>query len=209
MNPPFKLSGRDVILGLMNRDADDSPQMQDVLLTGLIQRMASGDETALGRFYDQTLSRVYGLALRITMRRDLAEEVCVETFWQCWREAARYDIQRGQPLAWLMMMTRSRALDSLRRLEPLAYSPDPEALIEGEACPEGSPLDQLLALEQSSALGQALTQLTPVQRQMVGLAFYKDLSHQDISEQTGLPLGTVKSHLKRAQEHLRRALCQA
>lgn len=209
MNPPLNLSDRDVILGAMNRDAAEPQDSQSELLTSLIQRMASGDEAALGRFYDMTLSRVYGLALRISGRRDLAEEVCVETFWQCWREAVRYDARRGQPLAWLMMMTRSRALDALRRLEPLAYSPDPEVLIDGEACPEGSPLDQLLAVEQSSALNHALADLTPVQRQMLALAFYRDLSHQEISEQTGLPLGTVKSHLKRAQEHLRRALYQA
>lgn len=209
MNPPLNLSDQDVILGAMNRDAAEPQDSQSELLTSLLQRMASGDEAALSRFYDMTLSRVYGLALRISGRRDLAEEVCVETFWQCWREAVRYDAQRGQPLAWLMMMTRSRALDALRRLEPLAYSPDPEVLIDGEACPEGSPLDQLLALEQSSALNHALADLTPVQRQMLALAFYRDLSHQEISEQTGLPLGTVKSHLKRAQEHLRRTLYQA
>ncbi|MEO6422157.1 MAG: sigma-70 family RNA polymerase sigma factor [Candidatus Nitrotoga sp.] len=77
------------------------------------------------------------------------------------------------------------------------------------SCPEGSPLDQLMRAEQSGAIGRALTKLTPVQRQMVGLAFYKDLSHQEISDQTGLPLGTVKSHLKRAQDTLRIAICHA
>ncbi len=209
MNPPLNLSDQDAILGAMNGDAAGPQDSQSALLTNLIQRMASGDEAALGRFYDMALSRVYGLALRITGRRDLAEEVCVETFWQCWREAVRYDAQRGEPLAWLMMMARSRALDALRRLEPLAYSPDPEVLIEEETSQEGSPLEQLLAVEQSSALSHALADLTPVQRQMLALAFYRDLSHQEISEQTGLPLGTVKSHLKRAQDHLRRTLHQA
>lgn len=209
MNPPLNLTDPNAILGLMSPDAAPAEDLQCALLTGLIQRMAAGDEAALGRLYDLTLSRVYGLALKITGRRDLAEEVCVETYWQSWREATRYDALRGQPLAWLMVMTRTRALDALRRLDRVTYCADPETHLESESCPDASPLDQLLHSEQSGALKQALATLTPTQRQMVALAFYKDLSHQEISDHTGLPLGTVKSHLKRAQASLRGVLFQA
>lgn len=210
MTPPPNLSSSNTILGLMIPDATPVPaeDLQCALLASLIKRMGSGDEAALGRLYELTLSRVYGLALRITGRRDLAEEVCVEAYWQSWREAMRYDPLRGQPLAWLMVITRTRALDALRRLDHLSYRPDPEQLLENEFALEGSPLDQLLHHEQCGALKQALTTLTPTQRQMVALAFYKDLSHQEISDYTGLPLGTVKSHLKRAQAGLRKAFCQ-
>lgn len=190
-----------------------TPATPEVLLaaqiTQLIARMAQADEAALGHFYETTLSRVYGLALRITGRHDLAEEVCIETYWQVWREADRYDATRGEPFAWLMMMTRSRALDTLRRQDSAMSHADPEIYLESEHCPEPQPIDYLLSLEMAGALGRALALLTPVQRQMVGLAFYRDLSHQEISTQTGLPLGTVKSHLKRAQNVLRVALCQA
>ncbi len=209
MNPPLNLTDPKAILGCMSQDAAPAEDLQCTLLAGLIQRMAAGDEAALGRLYDLTLSRVYGLALRITGRRDLAEEVCVETYWQSWREAIRYDALRGQPLAWLMVMTRTRALDALRRLDRVAYCADPETHLESESCPDASPLDRLLHSEQSGVLRQALATLTPTQRQMVALAFYKDLSHQEISDHTGLPLGTVKSHLKRAQDSLRSMLFQA
>lgn len=211
MNSPPTLSNASAILGLMNPDLSPAPaeDLQCAVMSSLIQRMGSGDEAALGRLYELTLSRVYSLALKITGRRDLAEEVCVETYWQSWREAMRYDPQRGQPLAWLMVMTRSRALDTLRRLDRVNYCADPETHLEHESAAEGSPLDQLLHSEQCGALKQALATLTPTQRQMVALAFYKDLSHQEISEHTGLPLGTVKSHLKRAQASLRGVLCQA
>lgn len=211
MNSPPTLSNVSAILGLMNPDPTPAPaeDLQCAVMSSLIQRMGSGDEAALGRLYDLTLSRVYSLALKITGRRDLAEEVCVETYWQSWREAMRYDPQRGQPLAWLMVMTRSRALDTLRRLDRVSYCADPETHLENESAAEGSPLDQLLHSEQCGALKQALATLTPTQRQMVALAFYKDLSHQEISAHTGLPLGTVKSHLKRAQASLRGVLCQA
>jgi len=211
MNSPPALSNATAILGLMKPDYAPFPaeDFQLTVMAGLIQRMGSGDEAALARLYELTLSRVYSLALKITGRRDLAEEVCVETYWQSWREAVRYDSQRGQPLAWLMVMTRSRALDALRRLDRVSYCADPETLLENEFAAEGSPLDQLLQSEQCGALKEALTTLTPTQRQMVALAFYKDFSHQEISEHTGLPLGTVKSHLKRAQASLRNALCHA
>ncbi|MFP5417941.1 MAG: RNA polymerase sigma factor [Gammaproteobacteria bacterium] len=209
MNPPLNLTDPNAILGLMSPDVAPAEDPQCALLSALIERMAGGDEAALGRLYDQTLSRVFGLALRITGRRDLAEEVCVETYWQSWREAIRYDARRGRPLAWLMVMTRTRALDALRRLDRVAYCAEPELYLEDEPCPDTSPLERLLHSEQSGALRQALAALTPTQRQMVALAFYRDLSHQEISEHTGLPLGTVKSHLKRAQDTLRCALLQA
>jgi RNA polymerase sigma-70 factor (ECF subfamily) len=204
---PLNLLDSNVILGRMITDATPAKIEQSEVLTALIRLVAAGDEAALSRLYDLTLSRVYGLALKITGRHDLAEEVCVETYWQSWREATRYDTTRGQPLAWLMVITRTRALDALRRLDRVTYCAEPELFLEHESCPQGSPLDQLLHSERASTLKSALSALTPVQKQLVALAFYKDLSHQEISDQTGLPLGTVKSHLKRAQDNLRGALC--
>ncbi len=209
MNPPLNLFDPDALPGSLSMEPVTAEDAQSAMLAQLIQRMAQGDEAALARLYDLTLSRVYALAFRIAGRHELAEEVCVETYWQTWREAVRYDAARGQPLAWLMVMVRSRALDTLRRLDRAVSCPDPETYLDGESSPDASPLDRLMASEQAGALGRALAALTPVQRQMVGLAFYKDQSHQEISEQTGLPLGTVKSHLKRAQDALRIALCQA
>ena len=205
--PPSQIDTTAILARMHPEPATADTAQPVVLLEDLIERIAEGDEAALSRFYDCTLSRVYGLALKITGRHDLAEDVCTETYWQCWREARRYDAQRGQPMAWLMIMTRTRALDALRRLDSVMYCPDPEVLLENEHTPDTSPLDHLLDGERSSSLRQAMTRLTPIQRQLVALAFYRDLSHQEISDHTGLPLGTVKSHLKRAQDCLRRALC--
>lgn len=170
-----------------------------------IKRMSNGDEMALGLLYDATLSKVYGLALKITGRCDLAEEVSVETYWQAWREAVRFDVTRGVPIAWLLMMARSRALDLLRKQDVAMSCPEPEIYIENEATEE-NPLGNLLNIEQNAALQAALQTLTPMQRQMIALAFFKDLSHQEISVSTGLPLGTVKSHLRRAQDSLKQTL---
>jgi RNA polymerase sigma-70 factor (ECF subfamily) len=207
MTPQLNLYSLNAPPGSLPMEPATAEDTRRAALAQLIARMAVGDEAALAHFYDLTLARAHALALRITHRHELAEEVCVETYWQLWREADRYDSQRGEPLAWLMVVVRSRALDTLRRLDRAISYAEPEIFLEAEACPLGSPLDRVMASERHSALGQALTALTPVQRQMIGLAFYKDLSHQEICDQTGLPLGTVKSHLKRAQNTLRLALC--
>lgn len=198
-----------VMLQNMTIDSNPVADAHAAHLAVLVQRIAGGCAASLGLLYEQTLARVHGLALRITQRRDLAEEVCVETYWQVWREAVHFDAGRGHPLAWLMMMTRSRALDALRRLDPAATCANPEIHLDGEHHADDSALDLLLDAECDGALKQALETLTPIQRQIIALALYKDLSHQDISEHTGLPLGTVKSHLKRAQDSLRAVLCKS
>lgn len=173
----------------------------------LIQRMANREESALEAFYDQTLSKVYGLALKITRRHDLAEEVVGDTYWQAWNQAARFDAERGVPMAWLMLMCRTRALDALRKLDEAESHEDPHVLVE-EIDLHAPALEQLLLVERESALHIAIKTLTPIQRQLVALAFFKGYTHQEIAEYADMPLGSVKSHIKRAQASLKDALLQ-
>lgn len=170
-----------------------------------VRRMALGDEAALGFLYDATLAKVYSLALKVTGNRALAEDATTETYWQAWREAIRFDAERGVVIAWLLMMTRSRALDLMRKQDGASSHPEPTLLIT-DFPTDTNPLGYLLTSEDNSALKSAITSLSPIQRQMIALAFYKDLSHQEISNATGLPLGTVKSHLRRAQDTLKASL---
>ena len=108
-------------------------------------------------------------------------------------------------MAWLMLICRSRALDALRKLDEADSHPEPsELIVETEfSCPV---LGQLLNLERDSALHIAISKLSAIQRQLIALAFFKGYTHQEISEQTDLPLGSVKSHIKRAQALLKDAL---
>jgi RNA polymerase sigma-70 factor (ECF subfamily) len=178
--------------------------MDDGRLVEILQQIAGGDADAVGAFYDATSSRVYGLALQITRAADEAEEVVSDAYLQVWRQAARLDPQRGSPLAWLLMITRSRALDRLRRRDearPVADVPEPADPPAG-----GNAETQLLASESESAVQAALVGLSAAQQRMVQLAFYRGLSHPEIAAETGLPLGTVKSHLRRALQALAKAL---
>lgn len=166
----------------------------------MLERIQKGEETALEALYDATASRVYGLAVKIVSNPELAEEVVGDVFLQVWRKARDFDAERAIPLAWLLMICRSRALDKLRREKRITKNQcrqDENA--EPEAINVQSPLENLSHNEMSDNVHEALLQLNDKQRQFIMLAFYKDMSHQEISDYTGDPLGTVKSGIRRAQ----------
>lgn len=166
----------------------------------MLERIQKGEEAALEALYDATASRVYGLAVKIVSNPELAEEVVGDVFLQVWRKARDFDAERAIPLAWLLMICRSRALDKLRREKRITKNQcrqDENA--EPEATNVKSPLETLSSNEMSDNVHEALLQLNDRQRQFIMLAFYKDMSHQEISDYTGDPLGTVKSGIRRAQ----------
>lgn len=166
----------------------------------MLERIKKGEESALEALYDATASRVYGLAVKIVNNPELAEEVVGDVFLQVWRKARDFDAERAVPLAWLLMICRSRALDKLRREKRITKNQcrhDENA--ESEVMNVKSPLETLSSNEMSGYVHEALLQLNDQQRQLIMLAFYKGMSHQEISDYTGDPLGTVKSGIRRAQ----------
>jgi RNA polymerase sigma-70 factor (ECF subfamily) len=168
-------------------------------LGGIVSRR----EESLAQFYDATVGRVYGLALRVTSRSDAAEEVTADVYMQVWNQAERFDQSRGSVLAWLLTICRSRAIDYLRRRDEAESWADPPE-------PEGSagqdPQDLLVAMESGRAVSEALQILLPLQRQLVSLAFFRGLTHEEIAEHVQLPLGTVKTHIRKALASLRKHL---
>ena len=176
----------------------DQAIVTEQLLQEWIARVVDSDQTALGLLYESLVGQVYGLALRITRRVQLAEEVVQDTFWQVWRQAPRFGPERGSAKAWIMTIARSRALDALRRIELNECKLEPEALALLEASDDDIPSDLLEAMQQGHQLHTALASLESMPRQLVSLAFFRGLSHDEIAEHTGLPLGTVKSHIRRA-----------
>jgi RNA polymerase sigma-70 factor (ECF subfamily) len=147
--------------------------------------------------------------LRIVRIGALAEEVVEDVFWQVWREAPRFDTQRGRVLAWLLAIARSRAIDALRRIERTRASEvavDDDTTLDALAdAPERSddPLDLLAAAQHHARLHALLASLDPLPRQLLTLAFFRGCTHDEIAAQTGLPLGTVKSHIRRTLTTLR------
>jgi RNA polymerase sigma factor (sigma-70 family) len=171
----------------------------------IVQGLVARDEQSLVSLYECTLAKVYGLALKITRRHDLAEEVVEDTYMQAWQEILKFDHNRGPIVAWLMVICRSRAIDALRRLDDAQTHADPDSL-NADIGKASSPLDILLVLERESDIQIAMTKLNSIQRQLIALAFFKGYTHEEIAFNMQMPLGTVKSNIRRAQDKLKMTL---
>ena len=186
--------------------ADPYEQSDELALQDLIALVVQQDQSAFAALFKSMSGRVHSLALRITGSIPLAEEVTEDTFFQVWRQAPRFDPARGTAKTWILTIARSRALDARRSIPP--FDELPECETDGNIAGQNhNDLPDLLsAIEQHQSLHNALESLEPLPRQLIALSFFKGLSHEEISIHTGLPLGTVKSHLRRAIICLREAL---
>jgi RNA polymerase sigma-70 factor, ECF subfamily len=149
----------------------------------------------MAQLYDASSARVFGLALRILRDRNAAEDAVVEVYAQAWRDASRFDVQRGNACAWLLTMARSRAIDILRsrRREP----PSEPLETAGEMHSAGpGPEDQSSELQRRNYVRGALGNLHPEQREAIELAYFSGFSHSEIASKLGQPLGTIKSRIR-------------
>jgi RNA polymerase sigma-70 factor, ECF subfamily len=182
----------------------DTSALSDATLADLVRRTAHQDEAAFGELYEATVGRLYALARAIIRNGADAEEIVIDTYTQIWQTAQRYDGTRGAVMGWMATICRSRALDLLRhkrmRQQNSCAEPESNDLNDATDC---GPEELLQQLQQNSIVRQALAALTPAQNRVLALAFFQGLSHQEIAELTSLPLGTVKSHIRRALVALR------
>jgi RNA polymerase sigma-70 factor (ECF subfamily) len=175
-------------------------------LTVLVERIASGQQAALRELYELTVAKLFGLARLILRNSADAEEVVCDTYVQVWDSAQRFEPERGSVLGWMLTICRSRALDLLRQRRSRARTVERFGRQSREELDEAAPDLLLDALQEGTSVQRALAALSPIRRQLVTLAFLQGLSHQQIVAQTGLPMGTVKSHIRRALTVLRREL---
>ena len=171
----------------------------------LIELVGRGSEAALRRLYELESGRLYGIALRIVRRRDIAADVLQETFVQIWQNAAAFSAERGAGPAWLTGIVRFRALDAVRKLGRETLSDDPAL---GDAAIEPDVIDKLDAMAEAGALQRCLKLLDPEQQRCILLAFVDGLSHSEIAGRIRAPLGSVKSWIRRGLLSLRRCLDQ-
>jgi RNA polymerase sigma-70 factor (ECF subfamily) len=178
----------------------------------LVRRMRSKDERALGTFYDRWFPVVHGVVSRMLESPDDVEDVVEEAFWQAWRQAERFEVERGSVQTWLLTIARSRALDRLRsrrrlREDPLVDATDSEA--DTSAPTPAAPSDPLADAEhaeRSQIVRAALADLPAEQREALELGYFGGLSQSEIAEQTGQPLGTIKTRMRLALQKLRERL---
>jgi RNA polymerase sigma-70 factor (ECF subfamily) len=178
----------------------------DTTLIALIDRVALADEKALRELYEMTSSKLYGVAVRVVTNREWAEDVLQEAFINIWKIAGDYKATLSPPMAWMALVVRSRGLDFLRRRasERADRMQELDDVISDTVAGDSpNPLDVAQASEQAKALHNCLSLLDNKQREVVSLAYMRDMSHGELAEQLKLPLGTVKTWIRRGLEQLR------
>lgn len=185
---------------------DDSSRMEDLRTddkaavdAAAVARLAGGDAVALRELYDRYGRVVYSFAYRLTNDATLSEECVQDVFLALWRRAADFDPTRAKLTTWLFVVARNRAIELGRQkarrpelrdeLEPAGHSPDPADLVA--------------VADQAQRLAEAFAELPEEQLEVLRLAYFDELSHTEIAEVIGIPLGTVKGRVRLALQRLR------
>jgi RNA polymerase sigma-70 factor (ECF subfamily) len=181
----------------------DNPPTDAQLLEGIAQR----DESSLAALYDRYHLLAFSLALRVVNDRGRAEDVVQDAFLSVWRKAGSYVEGRGSVKTWLTSIVRNRAIDLVRAKRE--SDSDDEAVLLAIRDPRPSVIEQVTATLDRDVIRGAIGELPLEQRQAIAMAYFEGRSHSEISDATGLPLGTVKSRIRLGMHRLRGVLLEA
>jgi RNA polymerase sigma-70 factor (ECF subfamily) len=170
----------------------------------LVRAIATGDQLALHRLYQQTHRLVFTLIMRITGNRATAEELTVDVFYDVWRRASAYDPAGRSVIGWILNQARSRAIDRLRseQRKKRVSNPDGSPSVTAERGPQ----EIFAAREQGRLLRHALEGLTPQEREAIETAFFSELTYSEAAARLKEPLGTVKTRIRSGLAKLRQVL---
>nr|MBI3613070.1 sigma-70 family RNA polymerase sigma factor [Nitrospirota bacterium] len=185
------------------------PQSSSTVAPDLVARIAGGDQAAFEQLYEQSSPLLFTLVSRIVGNEAEAADLLQEVYLEVWRKASNYDHARGTPMAWLVTLARSRAIDRVRALgsrgkgvtASLDDTPASDLIASNADAMEIS-----AASERQSLVWATLKTLPLVQRQAIELAYYEGLTHAEISGRLNVPLGTIKTRIRLAMEKLRDGL---
>lgn len=178
-------------------DAPDLLRTRTPLEADVESRFGGDDPTVLRAAFDACGGAVYAYGMKMLPSKEDAEDLVQQVFVAAWRQRTRYDPSRASLLSWLLGIARYKAIDRLRRLDR------ERRVVPDDPAP---PTDEAGVLADRLLVSEALSWLRPEQQQVLELAFYDDLTHQQIADKLGMPLGTVKSHARRGLQRLRRFL---
>jgi RNA polymerase sigma-70 factor, ECF subfamily len=195
-NLPVLAGGSDALSG-------DAATRTDL---ALIERVAAHDEEAAGELYDRHHRLLYSLILRIVRDAGEAEDVLQETFVALWTRVQTYDAAIGSPIAWLVRIARNRAIDRVRASDVRIRAAQAAPL---EPVPPLSPEDAATLSEEGRLVVNALAALPAEQRALIEDAYFLGLTHVELADRHGLPLGTVKTRIRNGMQSLRATLARS
>ena len=174
------------------------------LLTDDLARVASGDRSALQAVYDATSAKLFGVVLRILNDRSEAEDVLQEVYITVWSKADRFDASRASPITWLAALARHRAIDRQRQVGRRKHKPIDEA---GEIVDDAeSGLDALVRSDDARQLQGCMSELDKTHQDALRTAFFEGRTYEDVAGLHGVPVGTMKSWIRRALIRLKACL---
>jgi len=173
-------------------------------LFDLISATARRDQKAFAQLYAATSSKLYGVALHVLRRRDLAEDVVQEAYLRVWRHADRYDPARGSPITWMAAIVRHLAIDMAR--SPGVQIPANETDLLALPADTPHPLEEMSLSEKRHRAFTVMRDLDPVKRRLVIAAYLHGESREELARRFGAPVNTIKTWLRRAVLELRQSL---
>ncbi len=170
-----------------------------------ISATALGDHQAYRRLYDATAPKLFAVALRILREESRAEDVLQDSFVNVWNGAAGYNASLSAPMTWMVTIVRNRALDYIRRVDPRTVELDDDlhAVLESD---QAGPGDLAARGQDAVALQRCLKRLDAGQRQAIAFAYFQGLTHSELAATLRIPIGTVKTWIRRGLEKMRRCL---
>ena len=187
----------------MATSPEQNQRLQELLAAAA--RRDAAAQAAFAALYQATSSKLFGVALRILRREDWAEEVLQECYVNIWNHSATYKLQLSAPMTWMTSIVRNRCLDWLRRPRMEDATGD-NAVFDAVESPEPGPLALLEQSTEARVIAGCMAKLDAKQRHAVSIAFYEGLTHTELAEKMGEPLGTVKTWVRRGLTKLKDCL---
>ena len=192
-----------MFLSLFSNQQPNPPDDED-----LIRSIVEGKSTALGELYDRYGRLVYSLVFQVVGDSGTAEEVSQEVFLQIWNKAGTYHAEQGKVATWLTSVARHKAIDSLRRkgARPEGHQVEFEGDDESDLVDPVGVEEQVELSQRSLAVRQAISHLPPDQKKALAMAYFKGMTHQEVADAIGEPLGTIKTRIRLGMLKLRQLL---
>lgn len=176
---------------------------EDSQLARLMAAVSAGDSAALGDLYARTSAKLYGICLRVLGSEAEAEEALQEAFVAVWRRASSFDISKASPITWLSVLARNKAIDRLRSRRPATDTIEAANEVADDSA---SAIDLIEAAQDRERLAHCLGELDEQPRAAIRAAFFDGLTYQELAERDDVPLGTMKSWIRRSLIRLRGCL---